>query len=94
MRYRQSTRIGRWSVAALVCGTTTGGCGLVPEQDIRTFMTDLRPHPGGAPNEAALTAEIRARTDVEDFEFADTTGRAAPPVPGVATPLLRAMAGQ
>jgi hypothetical protein len=94
MRYRQATGIGRWTVAALVgCSLTTAGCGLVPREDIRTFMTDLKPRPGTEPDEQTLATEIRARTEVEDFEFAESSGRPAPPVPGVATSFLRAMAG-
>ncbi len=76
------------------CCLLLSGCFLVPKDDISAFMVDLAPRPGLDLDEEVLTDKIRARTDVESFEFAGELDRDGSPLPGVASHLLRVMAGE
>ena len=93
---RSTDRRERWSSAGLVAGCflLLSGCSLVPKDDISTFMADLAPRRDIDLDVEALTDEIRARTNVASFEFADELDGNGSPLPGVASHLLRVMAGE
>ncbi len=93
---RSPNRRERWASAGLVAGCflLVSGCFLVPKDDISAFMADLAPRPEIDLDVEVLTDEIRARTNVESFEFAAELDRDGSPLPGVASHLLRIMAGE
>ncbi len=93
---RSPARRERWASSGLVgaCCLLLSGCFFVPKDDISAFMVDLAPRPDIDPDVEVLMHEIRVRTDVETFEFADKLDGDGSPLPGVASHLLRVMAGE